>query len=255
MALPTTDGLGHAIEAVADALDMVSLAVRQHADLLRRDPRALQPALEILLATVDTLRSKVVVTGIGKSFLIGKKLAATLTSVGTHAISLHATEALHGDMGIIGPGDCVLALSYSGETEEVVRLVSILRAMQRRQMSSVRLIGMGRSRHTPLGELCDAWIGCPVGAELSRDVCAPTVSSSLMLAIGDAIAIMLMNHRRFDSTDFARNHPGGHLGRASRRISQPQLQQLSTPPLSTFGCGDDDDDDYDDDDDCCPMRE
>ncbi|KAJ2714173.1 hypothetical protein H4R19_001870 [Coemansia spiralis] len=227
MAPSAADDLDHAIAAVAGSLDMASTAIKQHAARLRRDPRMLRPALEILLSVARTAGSKVVVAGVGKSFLIGKKLAATLTSVGTPAVSMHATEALHGDMGILGPGDCVLALSYSGETEEVVRLASVLRAARARHPRGPRLIGMGRSPATPLGELCDAWIDCAVDAELSQDVRAPTVSSSLMLAIGDALAIMLMDYRCFGPADFAQNHPGGCLGAAGRK--RPGYQQLPTP--------------------------
>ncbi|KAJ2796378.1 hypothetical protein H4R21_004741 [Coemansia helicoidea] len=227
---PAADSLDYGIAAVADSLDLAGMAIAKHAARLRQDPHMLRPALEILLATAGAAGSKVVVTGVGKSFLIGKKLAATLTSVGTPAVSLHATEALHGDMGIVGPGDCVLALSYSGGTDEVVRLASILRGARERQAGGPWLVGMGRSPHTPLGELCDAWIDCAVDTELSRAVCAPTVSSSLMLAIGDALSIMLMNHRRFGPADFARNHPGGHLGAVTRHLS---VQQLPTPPPSS----------------------
>ncbi|KAJ2310833.1 hypothetical protein IWW54_002974 [Coemansia sp. RSA 2705] len=224
--LTPTDDVDGAAAAVASSLSLVSKAIKQHADSLRQNSHELQAALRILFTVTDTPGSKIVVTGIGKSFLIGKKLAATLTSVGTRAVSLHATEALHGDMGIIGSGDCIIALSNSGETEEVVRLASIIHSMrsQRAAYMNVWLVGMGRSQNSSLGHWCDAWISCPVDTELSDNVSAPTVSSSLMLAVGDSIAIMLMNRRRFGPLDFARNHPGGALG-------QPSQQQTSTPPL------------------------
>ncbi|KAJ1811938.1 hypothetical protein LPJ56_004107, partial [Coemansia sp. RSA 2599] len=178
----------------------------------------------------DSPRQKIVFTGVGKSFLIGKKLAATLTSVGTPAVSLHSTEALHGDLGIIHPGDCVVALSYSGNTEEVLRLFSVLQGMRESKevepSGMIWLVGMGRSRHSPLGKLCDAWIESTVDQELSSSVNAPTNSSSLMLAIGDAIAIFLMNRRQFGPTDFARNHPGGHLGIISRQLASQTSPEL-----------------------------
>ncbi|KAJ2823564.1 hypothetical protein IWW50_003724 [Coemansia erecta] len=207
----STDDLHMACTAVANSLDTVSKAIQQHAATLRQAPQDLQSALRILFATTDTPSSKIVVTGVGKSFLIGKKLAATLTSVGTRAVSLHATEALHGDLGIIQPGDCVLALSYSGETDEIIRLVSVLHKM-RGLAGQIMVVGMGGAPGSRLGAMCDAWIACPVEVELSADVRAPTVSSSLMLAVGDAIAIVLMNRRKFGPRDFAQFHPGGVLG-------------------------------------------
>ncbi|KAJ1818172.1 hypothetical protein LPJ60_004461, partial [Coemansia sp. RSA 2675] len=158
---------------------------------------------------------KIVFTGVGKSYQIGKKLSATFTSVGTPSICIHATEALHGDIGLLAPGDCVVALSYSGATEEVLRMTEHVRRSSGSSSSErISVLGMGRSSFSPLGALCDAWIDCAVVAELSDSVNAPTCSSSLMLAIGDALAVLLMNRRQFGPADFARNHPGGHLGRS-----------------------------------------
>ncbi|PIA16485.1 SIS domain-containing protein, partial [Coemansia reversa NRRL 1564] len=171
------DDLDRAARSIANSLDLVSLAIKQHADLLREDTEELQNALNIIFAVADAPRSKFVITGVGKSFLIGKKLAATLISIGTRAVALHATEALHGDFGIIESGDCVIALSYSGVTEEMVKLAKVLRNPHNNY--DAWLVGMGKSVNTPLGELCNAWIGCSVKKELSSVVCAPTISSSL----------------------------------------------------------------------------
>ncbi|KAJ2794788.1 hypothetical protein H4R20_006111, partial [Coemansia guatemalensis] len=207
----TADDLDKAARSIASSLDLVGLAIKQHADRLRQDTQELQRALDIIFTVADAPRSKFVITGVGKSFLVGKKLAATMTSVGTRAVALHATEALHGDVGIIDSGDCVIALSYSGVTEEMVKLAKVLRDPQNRH--DVWLIGMGRSVNSPLGELCDAWIDCSVETELSSVVCAPTISSSLMLALGDSIATLLMNRSKFGPSDFVRNHPSGNLGK------------------------------------------
>ncbi|KAJ1896633.1 hypothetical protein LPJ66_003873 [Kickxella alabastrina] len=240
MPSPSADELTIATADIANSLDLVSQVIKQCADRIRNNnPYDLQSALQIMLQTADTPGCKIVFTGVGKSYLIGKKLAATLTSVGTPAISLHSTEALHGDLGIIHPGDCVVALSYSGATEEVLRLASVLRGVRSKEEASVscgntaggaylnnshlvRLVGMGKSAESPLGQICDAWIESAVEMELSPLVKAPTSSSSLMLAIGDAIAIMMMKRRHFGPVDFARNHPGGHLGVVSREIVRQQ---------------------------------
>ncbi|KAJ2248747.1 hypothetical protein IWW43_006678 [Coemansia sp. RSA 1935] len=231
----STDDLDIATTSITNSLDAVSKAIQQHATALRQNSSDLRRALRILCTVTDSQTSKLVITGIGKSFHIGKKLAATLTSIGTRAVSLHATEALHGDLGIIGHGDCVLALSYSGETDEVVALASVIHSMRTQEdPMHVWMIGMGKSHASELGALCDAWIACPVDAELSQ-VGAPTVSSSLMLAIGDAVAVMLMERRRFGPRDFARYHPGGALGGLSRKAGDAPVvcpvRQTCSPPM------------------------
>ncbi|KAJ2416466.1 hypothetical protein GGI10_000941 [Coemansia sp. RSA 2530] len=201
---------------VASSLELTGLAMKQCADRLRNNSTTFKSALRLLTRTADRPGGKIVFTGVGKSYQIGKKLAATFTSVGTPSICIHATEALHGDIGLLAPGDCVVALSYSGATEEVLRMTEHVRRSSGSSASErISVLGMGRSSFSPLGALCDAWIDCAVVAELSDSVNAPTCSSSLMLAIGDALAVLLMNRRQFGPADFARNHPGGHLGRSA----------------------------------------
>ncbi|KAJ2124423.1 hypothetical protein IW147_001789 [Coemansia sp. RSA 720] len=232
----STDDLDIATTSITNSLDAVSKAIQQHANALRQNSADLRRALRILCTVADTQGCKIVITGVGKSFHIGKKLAATLTSIGTRAVSLHATEALHGDLGIVGHGDCVLALSYSGETDEVITLASVIHNMRTHSENPMHvwLIGMGKSHASELGAWCDAWIACPVDAELSH-VGAPTVSSSLMLAIGDAVAVMLMERQQFGPQDFARYHPGGALGGLSRKAGDVQpvcpVQQTCSPPM------------------------
>ncbi|KAJ2835545.1 hypothetical protein FBU31_001597 [Coemansia sp. 'formosensis'] len=207
---------------VASSLELTGLAMKQCADRLRKNSTTFKSALRLLIRAADRPGSKIVFTGVGKSYQIGKKLAATFTSVGTLSICIHATEALHGDMGIVTPGDCVVALSYSGATEEVLRMTEHVRSYSCMD-ERVCVVGMGRSSESPLGALCDAWIDSAVASELSDSVNAPTCSSSLMLAIGDALAVLLMNRRQFGPADFARNHPGGHLGRSASQIAlQPK---------------------------------
>ena len=160
-------------------------------------------AVELVLAC----KGKLIVTGVGKSGLIGAKIAATLASTGTPSFFLHPTEALHGDLGMIGKEDTVLAISYSGESEE---LSSILPHIKR---FDIPLIGMSRSKESTLGRYSDIHIpilvekeACPLGA-------APTSSTTLTLALGDALAVCLMKARNFQKDDFASLHPGGALGK------------------------------------------
>lgn len=150
---------------------------------------------------------KIVVTGVGKSGKIGQKIASTLCSTGSLAVYLHPTEGLHGDLGLIGPNDVVLALSYTGNTEEVVRLLPSLRKL------GIRIVGLGGNSGSKLALECDAWIHAEVETEACPYNLAPTTSTTLALSLGDALAITLMQLRNFDSQAFAQNHPGGSLGR------------------------------------------
>ena len=157
--------------------------------------------------TILTCKGKLVVSGVGKSGLIGAKMAATFASTGTPSFFLHPTEALHGDLGMIGREDVVLAISYSGESEE---LSSILPHMKR---FGTPLIGMTRERDSTLGRHSDVVIDVVVQKEACPLNIAPTSSTTLTLALGDALAVALMKARDFKKSDFASFHPGGALGK------------------------------------------
>jgi arabinose-5-phosphate isomerase len=163
--------------------------------------------------TVEWCRSaldqggKVVITGIGKSGKIGQKIAATLCSTGSLAVYLHPTEGLHGDLGLIRSGDVVIALSYTGNTEEVVRLVPILKSR------GAKVVGLGGNPHSKLAHECDSWIDAEVQQEACPHNLAPTTSTTLALALGDALAVALMGLRGFNAKSFAENHPGGSIGK------------------------------------------
>ncbi|MBS1961514.1 MAG: KpsF/GutQ family sugar-phosphate isomerase [Bdellovibrionales bacterium] len=150
---------------------------------------------------------KVVAAGIGKSGKIANKVAATLASTGSPAIYLHPTEGLHGDLGFIQPKDVLLAFSYTGNTEELLRILPAFKALK---TPIVAVTGNTRSR---LAELADAVIDASVAQEACPHNLAPTTSTTLSLAIGDALAVTLMKLRNFDAESFARNHPGGSIGR------------------------------------------
>lgn len=157
--------------------------------------------------TVLKCRGKLIVTGVGKSGLIGAKIAATFASTGTPSFFLHPTEALHGDLGMIGKEDVVLAISYSGESEE---LSSILPHIKR---FDIPLIGMTRNGASTLGKYSDIVINISVSKEACPLDVAPTSSTTLTLAMGDALAVCLMKARDFQKEDFASFHPGGALGK------------------------------------------
>lgn len=149
---------------------------------------------------------KIIVTGIGKSGKVGQKIAATLSSTGSLAVFLHPTEGLHGDLGVIAPNDAVLALSYTGNTEELVKLLPSFKSLR------VPVVGLGGNPASRLAQQCDAWIDGAVEQEACPHNLAPTSSTTLALALGDAIAVALMQLRGFDARAFAKFHPGGALG-------------------------------------------
>lgn len=164
-------------------------------------------AVEIIKETIDA-RGKVVVLGIGKSGHIGNKIAATLTSTGSPAVVLDSSNALHGDLGVVADGDVVLALSASGETEE---LLQILPALSRFQVRVIALCGKADST---LAQSADVFLDVNVEQEACPLNLAPTSSTTVMLALGDALAMVLLEARGFRKEDFAKFHPGGMIGRS-----------------------------------------
>ncbi len=163
-------------------------------------------AVEWILQTLEN-GGKVVVTGVGKNFHIGQKMAATFTSTGTPAVLLHPIEALHGDFGIVGEKDIVLALSYSGASDE---LIALLPALKR---CGVKIIGMTGDETSPLGRQSDLILPVTVDREACPFGMAPTTSTTVTLALGDALAIVLLEARGFKKEDYAKLHPGGAIGR------------------------------------------
>jgi arabinose-5-phosphate isomerase len=149
---------------------------------------------------------KIVVTGVGKSHHVGQKAAATLTSTGSPAVSLHPSEALHGDIGLLQDGDVVLAFSYSGATEELLRFLPFARR------GGALVVGVTGRLNSPLAALCDHLIPCEVEREACPFNLAPTTSTLVMLAIGDLLATLLHEDRGFTREAFARLHPAGAIG-------------------------------------------
>ena len=163
----------------------------------------IQSAAELIINN----SGKVVVCGLGKSGLIGQKIVATLCSTGTRSVYMHAAEAIHGDLGIYNPGDPTILISKSGNTEELVRLIPILKEFQS------PLIAIVGNMDSFIAKNSDIILNGTVEKEIDPLGVVPTTSSLVALAIGDALASVLMVQRGFDKKDFARNHPGGELGK------------------------------------------
>ena len=168
---------------------------------------SLNEAFSNAVASILKGSGKVAVTGMGKSGHVARKIAATLSSTGTPAFFLHPGEAVHGDLGVLDRGDTVLALSKSGETQEILDLLPLLKRID------IPVVSMVCERDSSLARLSEVVLLIPVSREAGPLGIAPTTSTTSMLAMGDALAMVLLEERSFDVGDFARLHPGGMLGR------------------------------------------
>lgn len=185
---------------------VIDLEMEELRSLRSRVGTAFTQAIEAIMETLDQ-RRKLVVCGVGKSGNIGRKLAATLNSTGASTVLLHAQDALHGDLGIVEEGDLAILLSYSGETAELLQLLPHLRRM------SVKIIAITGGADSSLARNADIVLDVKVSREACPLNLAPTSSTTNMLVLGDALAMVLLEARGFQSDDFARLHPGGSLGR------------------------------------------
>jgi arabinose-5-phosphate isomerase len=195
---------------------------------LRLDAAMLAPftqAVDHLIAATAAQR-RIVVTGIGKSGIIARKIAATLRSTGTPAHFLHAAEAVHGDMGMLASGDTVVALSYSGETEELLRLLPTLKRL------TAKLISFTACATSTLAQASDIFLDTSVSAEACTLNLAPTASTTVMLALGDALALEVSRLRGWRAEDFADLHPGGRLGRRLARVRELMHSGEALPQVS-----------------------
>ena len=183
-------------------------------------------------AAVDLIRSaqgRVIVTGMGKSGHVGNKIASTLASTGTPAMFVHPAEASHGDLGMIAKGDVILALSWSGETAELKNLTDYSRRFR------IGLIGMTANPESTLGKTADVVLTLPQAREACPHNMAPTTSSLMQLALGDALAIALLESHGFTALDFGMLHPGGKLGALLKTVSDFMHtgEQVPLAPLGT----------------------
>jgi arabinose-5-phosphate isomerase len=189
--------------------------------VLRIEAAAIEGLLERLDSSFDRAveiffqcKGRVVVTGMGKSGLIGRKISATFASTGTPSLFLHPAEALHGDLGVLVRDDALLAISYSGENEEIVQLLEPAKRL------AVPVVTLTGNRRSTLAAASDAVIDISVKEEACSLNLAPTASTTATLAMGDALAVALLERRGFSADDFAALHPGGRLGRRLRRAEQ-----------------------------------
>ncbi|MAG71835.1 MAG: arabinose-5-phosphate isomerase [Acidobacteria bacterium] len=176
--------------------------------LLDRIDGAFERAVDVL----QRCSGRVIVTGMGKSGIICRKIAATLSSTGTPAFFLHPAEAIHGDLGVIQRGDAVVALSYSGETDELLRLLETIRRQD------ARLVAVTGAPASTLGQAADVTLNCRVNEEACPLNLVPTASTTAALALGDALAMALLVRKGFKQEDFANLHPGGKLGKRLMRV-------------------------------------
>ncbi len=181
--------------------------IRLEADTVRAQLQVVDRHYVRAVRLITQCRGRVVVLGVGKSGLIARKITATLASTGTPSIFVHPSEGMHGDLGMITPIDLVLALSYSGETDELKRLLPSIKAM------AVPLIGITGRAHSRLAKNSTVALTVSVKREACHYNLTPTTSTTTMLAVGDALAMAVMDARGFRAEDFARLHPGGILGK------------------------------------------
>jgi arabinose-5-phosphate isomerase len=188
-------------------LSLAREALRIEADAVHAAASRLTAAFVQAVSLVLSSPGRVVVMGMGKSGHVGRKVAATLASTGTPALFVHPAEASHGDLGMITAADVVLAISNSGESDEITTLLPVLKRM------NVPLLAMTSRRDSSLGRHASVWLDTSVDKEACPLNLAPTASTTVQLAVGDALAVALLDARGFKAEDFARSHPGGSLGR------------------------------------------
>ncbi len=201
------------ISTEAEAL--VSLAARLDDTFIK--------AVEILLAC----KGRVVVTGIGKSGHIGRKIAATLASTGSPAFFVHSAEAVHGDLGMVTGEDVVIAISYSGQSNELSTILPVIRRL------GTKVIGIGGNPSSDLAKMSDISLNAHVEKEACPLGLAPTASTTVTLALGDALAVACLEARHFGASDFARSHPGGALGRRLLTHVYDVMRQGDDLPITT----------------------
>ncbi len=195
-------------DAIALARQVLETEARAILGLIPQLDGAFDRAVDLL----EQCTGRVVVTGMGKSGIIARKLSATLSSTGTSAFFLHPAEALHGDLGVVQANDAVIALSHSGETEELVRLLEAIRRI------GARLISLTGQPSSTLAQAADIALSCQVAEEACPMNLAPTASTTAALALGDALAIALSRRKGFREEHFATLHPGGRLGKKLLRV-------------------------------------
>jgi arabinose-5-phosphate isomerase len=201
--------------------------------VLRIEAQAIQDVIGRLDATFDRAvdlffkcKGRVVVAGMGKSGIVGKKISATLSSTGTPSFFLHPAEALHGDLGMIARGDAMLAVSYSGETREIIALLDALKRFE------IPLVALTGNEKSTIAQASDVVLNASVNEEACSLNLAPTASTTVAMAIGDALAVTLLERRDFRHDDFAALHPAGSLGKRLLRVDKVMHAGDALPKVS-----------------------
>lgn len=210
-------------------VEVARRVVRAEIGGLQSLAEALDLSFERAVAACAAVRGRIIVTGIGKSGHVGRKIAATLASTGTPAQFVHPVEASHGDLGMVGSQDAILALSNSGETAELADIIAYSRRFE------ITLIAITAGAGSTLAGAADFVLLLPAAAEACPMGLAPTTSTTMMLALGDALAIALLERKGFSSADFRRFHPGGKLGRRLLRVRDIMHTGEEIPLISPEG--------------------
>jgi len=211
---------------MSDVLDSARKVLQTESQAIAALVDRLDARFDLAVQLLRECRGRVIVTGMGKSGIICRKLAATLSSTGTAAFFLHPAEATHGDLGVIQGDDVVVALSNSGETEELLRVLEAIKRL------GARLVALTGRMDSTLARAADVALDCSVSEEACPLNLVPTASTTAQLAMGDALAMALLQAKGFQTHDFATLHPSGKLGRRLRRVGQlmqtgPQVPRVS----------------------------
>jgi arabinose-5-phosphate isomerase len=192
-------------------------------DVMARLDGAFERAVELLFAC----KGRVAVTGMGKSGIVGRKISATLSSTGTPSFFLHPAEALHGDLGMLAAGDVILAVSYGGETREIIELLDALKRME------IKLVALTGNGNSTIAQASEIVLDVSVNEEACSLNLAPTASTTVAMAVGDALAVALLEKRDFRHDDFAALHPAGSLGKRLLRAEKVMHAGDKLPRVAT----------------------
>ena len=211
-------------------IDIAIKALKIEAESILNLTKKIDASFEELVNDICSSNGRVIVSGIGKSGLIGRKIAATLSSTGTNAMFLHPVEAVHGDLGMVSQEDIFIAISNSGETSELNQLLPVIRNV------GCKMAGFTGDPLSTMAEFCDLVIDTGVEKEACPFNMTPTSSTTAQLAMGDALAVALINQKKFKKSDFMKSHPGGVLGqRLSCRVGEIMFEASTAPcvPVGT----------------------
>jgi arabinose-5-phosphate isomerase len=209
-------------ESIASAREVLRIESQAVAKLIDRVGEEFAKAVELILQC----KGRVIITGIGKSGIVGKKIAATLTSTGTSTIFMHPAEGVHGDLGMVLKNDLVICISKSGDTDEITKLFPVFRKR------NVPIITMTGNLRSALAQRSDVVLDVGVDEEACPNDLAPTASTTATMAMGDALAVALLKRRNFNSDDFAFLHPGGSLGKKLLKIDELMFTGHLVPCVS-----------------------